>query len=71
MVDGIEKTLLNVRHMPTLKRNIISLGELVNERYIFEGHGTKLKVVRGPMISYKGELRNCIYLLERDISCPH
>lgn len=64
LIDGTERTLLKVRHMHTLKRSLISLVKLVNEGYIFKGHGIELKVVRCLMVCYKGELRNGIY-------CPH
>jgi len=50
--DGVVRTLSNVRHIPDLKRNIISLGTLESKGYSAEGG--VLKVSKGSRILLKG-----------------
>src|SRR5688572_9481091 len=55
MFDGIERTLSNVRHVPDMKKNLISLGAL-------DGNGCRcilekgvLKVTLGAQVVMKGK----------------
>ncbi|CAM6100140.1 unnamed protein product [Calypogeia fissa] len=64
MFDGIVRTLTNVRHIPDLKRNLISLGAL-------DTHGCKwatvdgtLTVSRGSLVVMKGNKQDNLYVLE-------
>lgn len=59
-----EWTLVNVRHVPSSKRNLISLGKLLKEGYVFKGHGYELKFVWCFMVCFKIEFKNGIYLLK-------
>jgi hypothetical protein len=42
MHDGIVRTLTNVRHIPDLKKNLISLGTLDSLGYKYSGEGVEL-----------------------------
>lgn len=41
--DNIERTIHGVRHVPSLKRNLISLGQL-KDGYVFKGQCAELKI---------------------------
>ena len=47
MFDGTERVLKEVRYVPELKRNLISLGVLDQEGYSFKVENGKLVVARG------------------------
>lgn len=59
--DRTIRTLKDVRHIPRLKINLISLCVLVKEWYVFKGHGEELYVNRGSIMCLKDELKNGIY----------
>ncbi|KAL5554210.1 hypothetical protein UlMin_041611 [Ulmus minor] len=63
MFDGQIKTLSKVRHIPDLKRNLISLSTLDEARYSFRGIDGILKVSKGIMTVMKGQKRNGLYSL--------
>lgn len=44
--DGNERLLTEVRYVPNLKRNLISLGELDKIGYMFKGENLELLVVK-------------------------
>lgn len=46
MFDGMVTTLDEVRHVPDLKRNLISLGTLDSKGYKHSGEGEVLKVCK-------------------------
>ena len=54
MHDGIVRTLSDVRHVPELKKNLISLGALDSIGCTFTGEGGVLKVSRGALMLMKG-----------------
>ena len=64
MFDGMVRKLKNVRYVPQLKRNLISIGALkalgleVSTRY------RVLKMVKGSMVVLKGVRRNNFYYLK-------
>ena len=64
MFDGMTITLKEVRHVPDLKRNIISLGTLDESGYSFKVGNGKLTILKGVMVVMKGQKRNGFYILE-------
>lgn len=71
MKDETKRTLGNVKHVQALKINLISLGEMVRDGYIFKGHGMELMMGRGSMVCFRGELKNGIYVLKGGICIPN
>ncbi|KAI3772590.1 hypothetical protein L6452_03780 [Arctium lappa] len=64
MYDGVIRTLGNVRHVPELKRNLISLSSLDIKGYKFIGEGGVIKVVRGNLVYLKGTRQSAhLYVL--------
>ena len=55
MFDGKVRTLTNVRHVPDLKKKLLSLGALEAREYKFSGADGGIKVTRGYMMILKGE----------------
>ena len=63
--DGTEKVLTKVRHVPDLKRSLISLGTLEEAGFSFKAEQSVLKVLKGSRVVMKGERsKNCLYLLK-------
>nr|GEZ88749.1 retrovirus-related Pol polyprotein from transposon TNT 1-94 [Tanacetum cinerariifolium] len=63
--DGLSFVLHDVRYIPKLKRNLISLGTLKNERYTVKLQSRKVKVINGSRVVLSGIRRdNCIYNLD-------
>ena len=50
MFDDVVRTLGNVKHVPDLKRNLISLGTLDSKGHKYTGEGGVLKVSKGALI---------------------
>ena len=50
MFDGMTKELVDVRHVPNLKRNLISLGMLDKMGCLVKLESDTLKVMRGSMV---------------------
>jgi len=63
MHDGVVRTLTNVRHIPDLKKNLISLGTLDSQGYKYYAEGGVLRVFKGSLIVIKEKSVNEIYLL--------
>lgn len=65
MFDGMIRTLSDVRYIPTMKRNLISLSALDDKGFKYSGGGGVLKVTKGSLIVMKGDLRkaNSLYYL--------
>ncbi|KAH9800568.1 hypothetical protein KPL71_000711 [Citrus sinensis] len=64
MLDGSVQTLSDVRHAPSLKRNLISLGMLDGMGYSFKSENGGLKIMNGTEIVMKGVKKNGLYVLE-------
>jgi len=64
MFDGIVRTLTEVRHVPDLKRNLISLGELDSSGCKFTGQGGALKVSKGALVVMKEKINGNLYTLQ-------
>ena len=54
MFDGVVRTLDDVRHVPDLKRNLISLSTLDAKGYKYVGEGGVLKISKGALVVMKG-----------------
>ena len=64
MYDGNTRTLEHVRHVPQLKKKLISLGMLDSSRYIFKSDHKGLKVMKNFSIVMKRVKKNRLYVLE-------
>jgi hypothetical protein len=67
MFDGIIRTLTDVRHVPELKKNLISLGVLDSGGHKFTGQGGVLKVSKGALVVMKAIKTGNLYKLEGSI----
>jgi hypothetical protein len=54
MFDGVVRTLCDVRHVPKVEKNLISLGTLDSNDYSYKSKGGVMKVTKGAMIVVKG-----------------
>ena len=63
MLDGMTRELANVRHVPDLKRNLISLGMLDKMGCLVKMESGTLKVMSGSIVLMKGSLSNGLYVL--------
>ena len=65
MFDGIIRTLTDVRYIPKMKRNLISMSALDAKGYKYSGGDSVLKVTKGSLIVMKGDLSstNGLYYL--------
>ncbi|GJV97838.1 retrotransposon protein, putative, ty1-copia subclass [Tanacetum coccineum] len=63
--DGSSFMLHNVRYIPELKRNLISLGTLEKEGYTVKLQSGKVKVINGSrVILFRIRRDNCVYSLD-------
>ena len=58
MHDGIIRTLTDVRHIPDMRKNLISLSTLGGKGYKYSGGDGVLKVSKGSLIVMKGDLKS-------------
>ena len=59
MFDEVIKTLADVRHVPDLKKNLISLSTLDSKRYKYTDEGRVLKVSKDVLVVMKGHKKIC------------
>lgn len=59
--DGKIRTLVNVRHVPQLKKNLISLSTLDKEGFTFSGSDGELCVLKGSKVALKGTKLGTLY----------
>jgi hypothetical protein len=65
--DGMTRTLTDVRHVPTMFRNLISLSTLDNLGYKYFASGGVLKVSKGSLIVMKGVMKSAnLYISSGD-----
>ncbi|GLT72015.1 hypothetical protein SLA2020_439880 [Shorea laevis] len=64
MHDGIVRTLTNVRHIPDLKKNLISLGTLDSLGYKYSGEGGVIRVSNDSLIVMEGNKVDGLYFLQ-------
>ncbi|GJV30383.1 hypothetical protein Tco_1386831 [Tanacetum coccineum] len=63
--DGSSLVLHNVRYIPELKRNLISLGILEKEGFTVKLQSGKVKVINGSRVVLSGiRMDNCVYSLD-------
>ncbi|KAG8500272.1 hypothetical protein CXB51_004359 [Gossypium anomalum] len=55
MFDGVVRTLSDVRHVPELKRNLISLSTLDSKGYRYTVESGVLKISKGSLVVMKGQ----------------
>ena len=64
MHDGIVRTLTDVRHIPDMSKNVVSLSTLDGKGYKYSGGDGVLKASKGSPVVMKGELKSPnLYLL--------
>jgi len=64
MEDGIVQELKEVRYVPQLKRNLISVGALEALGLVISIRDGALKIIKGSMVVIKGIRRNNLYYLK-------
>nr|GFC04659.1 zinc finger, CCHC-type [Tanacetum cinerariifolium] len=65
MKDGLSFVLENVRYIPELKRNLISLGTLDREGYTVKLQNGRVKEIKGSLMVFSGTMKeNCVYSLD-------
>ena len=64
MYDGVVRTLSDVRHVPDLKKNLLSLGIFDSQGYKYTGEGGVLTIYKGAMVFIKGKMVNGLYTLQ-------
>ncbi|KAJ4726144.1 Retrovirus-related Pol polyprotein from transposon TNT 1-94 [Melia azedarach] len=62
--DGKFCTLNDVRHVPLMTKNLISLSMLDNKSFSFQGEGGVLHVCKGSNVVLKGVKRGTLYFLQ-------
>jgi hypothetical protein len=55
MFNGVVKTLCDVRHVPEVEKNLISLGTLNLNGYSYKSEGGVMNVTKGAIIMMKGQ----------------
>lgn len=63
MHDGSVRVLGDVRWIPEIKRNLVSLGMLERKSFSFASFGGKMVVKRGLQVLMEAERRNSLYYL--------
>ena len=64
MFDGMVRTLSDVRHVPWLRKNLISLGTLDKNGCRISCQGRVIKVIRGSLVVMKGKMNGSLYAIE-------
>jgi hypothetical protein len=64
MFDGIVRELMDVRYVPKLKSNLISLGVLDSSGYKYTGQGGALTLSKGSLVVMKATKVDNLYNLE-------
>ncbi|KAH0652718.1 hypothetical protein KY289_030396 [Solanum tuberosum] len=59
--DGTMRTITEVRHVPDLKKNLISLGTLDKQVYKYMSEGGTMKVTKGSLVMLKANLEDDLY----------
>jgi hypothetical protein len=64
--NGTLWTLRNVRHVPALKRNLISIGQLDDEGHHTTFGGGAWKVTKGNLVIARGKKRGSLYMVAEE-----
>ena len=67
LIDGVTNTLQGVRHVPKLRRNLISLGMLDKQGFVCRAEGGVLKITKGSTVFMRGKLKNVLHLLAGNV----
>ncbi|CAL1391379.1 unnamed protein product [Linum trigynum] len=65
--DSSVRTLNNVRHIPEMTKNLISLSLLDSKGFSFKGEGGVLSVYKGSKVILKGVKRGALYGLQGSV----
>jgi hypothetical protein len=69
MFDGVVRTLTNVRYVPDLKKNLISLRTLDSLGYGYLANDGVMKITKGALVVMKGKkIGNLYELLESTVT---
>ena len=63
MFDGVVRVLSNVKHVPNLRKNLISLGVLDDLRYSYSSNGGIKNITKGVSMVMKGQKVSMLYRL--------
>ena len=63
MFDGVVRVLSNVRHVPDLRKNLISLGVLDDLGYSYSSKGGIMKITKSALMVMKGQKISTLYRL--------
>ena len=66
MFDGVVRVLGNVRHVPDLRKNLISLGVLDDLGYSYSSKGGIMKITKCALMVMKGQKIRTLYRLIRN-----
>jgi hypothetical protein len=64
MFEGTIRTFTDVRYIPKMKRNLISLSAVDDKGYKYSGGGGVLKVTKGSLVVMKGDIKKANGLYE-------
>ncbi|KAK2966723.1 hypothetical protein RJ640_000624 [Escallonia rubra] len=64
MHDGIMRTMTDVRHVPELRKKLISLGTLDSNGSSYRAAGGVMRIMKGALVVMKGLKQNSLYLLQ-------
>ncbi|KAK2973986.1 hypothetical protein RJ640_020432 [Escallonia rubra] len=67
MHDGIVRTLTDVRHVPELRKILISLGTLDSNGCSYRAAGGVMRIMKDALVVMKGLKQNSLYLLQDSI----
>lgn len=68
--DGLCRMMTEVRYVPGLKRNLISLGCLDNKGYTYKAEGRILRISSGALVIMKGIKKGGLYILQGNTITP-
>lgn len=64
LLDGSTTILGDVKLVPKLKRNVISLGLLDSSGYSYKSERGTLKIIKGALVIIRDKLVNGLYILK-------
>ena len=63
MHDGVIRTLIEVCHVPELKKNLISVGVLDSKRFECSAEGGVMEIRKGSFVVMRGIKKGNLYIL--------
>ena len=58
------RALLDVKYVPKLKKNLISLGRFYSNGYSYKAQGGVMIIFKGALMVMKGQKQNYLYFLQ-------